>query len=482
MTRFEIGTSGYIGSKKDWLNMPYINCLEINSTFYRLPNSKSIRTYNEMSTSTEHKGLIYSVKVSKFITHMKRLKNCKAAFNKFWRAVKDLGNNLKVLLFQLPPSFKYNKVNMERLKNMTYLPKTNTDGGGLNIVFEFRDKSWFRNDVVVLFEKKAWVLGGTLINKKSGTYWMGTMPSGLHLPEKTTNCTYLRIHGGRGYRGGYDKKELQKIKRNVLKKNTTLNYVIFNNVFFDSRKKTCKYNKRKIRYAALCNASTFGKMTRKRHFTYKRGRGGAQGQTRKKEVELVPMQHEKWLLLGITHTEMEERKYNDPTNGGEMITFDYGGDNYDGGDDRIDIRGNYYNIELWENLLKSKGENYFDVIFQDGGQHAGPGFSNFGDVRERVNLKGINKIMQTLLKPDGLFITPTGLGNFSNGGWIKTDTTIDDPFGRGRICKVFKNPKGARGLSVPARNIPESVVSSTEETKGGRRRRRRQTRKVTCLY
>ena len=95
------------------------------------------------------------------------------------------------------------------------------------------------------------------------------MPSGLHLPSKTTNCTYLRIHGGRGYRGGYDKKELQKIKRSVLKQNTALNYVIFNNVFFDSRKKTCKYNKRKIRYAALCNASTFGKMTRKQ-------RGGRQ--------------------------------------------------------------------------------------------------------------------------------------------------------------------------------------------------------------
>ena len=63
MTRFEVGTSGYIGSKKDWLTMPFINCLEINSTFYRLPNAKSIKTYNELSLSSEHKGLIYSVKV-----------------------------------------------------------------------------------------------------------------------------------------------------------------------------------------------------------------------------------------------------------------------------------------------------------------------------------------------------------------------------------------------------------------------------------
>lgn len=272
MLKFEIGTSGYIGSKKDWLNMPFINCLEINSTFYRLPNPKSIRNYNELSSSSDHKGLIYSVKVSRYITHMKRLKNCKTPFNKFWNAIKGLKANLKVLLFQLPPSFKYNKVNMERLKNITYLPTTNTAGDPINIVFEFRDNSWFRNDVVVLFEAKGWVLGGTLINKKSGTYWMGTMPSGLHLPEKTTNCTYLRIHGGRGYRGGYDKKDLHKIKRSVLSKKTSINYVIFNNVFFDSRKKTCKYNKRKIRYAALCNASEFGKMTRKRRKHHRSGR------------------------------------------------------------------------------------------------------------------------------------------------------------------------------------------------------------------
>ena len=268
MTRFEIGTSGYIGSKRDWLAMPNINCLEINSTFYRLPTEKSIKNYNEMVET--RKGLIYSVKVSRFITHMKRLKDCKAAFSKFWRAVKGLGSNVKALLFQLPPSFKNNEINFKRLEVLTYIPQKNTAGEKLNIIFEFRDKSWFQDNVTRLFKKKGWVLGGTLIKKKKGQYWMGDMPAGLHLPEKTNNCTYLRIHGGRGYRGGYDMKQLHKIKRAILGKKTAINFIIFNNVFFDSRKKTCKYKKRKIRYAALCNAATFGKMTRKRHYPHKR--------------------------------------------------------------------------------------------------------------------------------------------------------------------------------------------------------------------
>ena len=62
---------------------------------------------------------------------------------------------------------------------------------------------------------------------------------------------------------GYDKKALRKIRHQVVAQNTDLNYVIFNNVFFNNRKKTCNYNTRKIRYAALCNACEFGKMARK---------------------------------------------------------------------------------------------------------------------------------------------------------------------------------------------------------------------------
>ena len=258
MSKFIIGTSGYIGSKNQWLSIPDIDCLEINSTFYRLPTEKSIANLNALIEQPQHKNLIFSVKVSKFITHIKRFKDCKQAWNKFHKSIEGLGKRVHVFLFQTPPSFKYNKVNFERLQKLTYLPKTGSD---LNIVFEFRDKSWFdKPDVVSLFKKNNWVLGGTLINTKG---WMGSMPTGLHLPTKTANCTYLRIHGGRGYRSDYNKKQLDNIEKAIDDKKTKNNYVIFNNVFFEKRGKTCKYNKKSIKYAALCNAATFGKMTRK---------------------------------------------------------------------------------------------------------------------------------------------------------------------------------------------------------------------------
>ena len=238
--RMEVGTSGFIGSKADWLAMPDVTCLEVNSTFYRLPTERSLKSLLELSETPGHTSLVYAVKVSKYVTHMKRLKDCREPFAAFWNAVKGLGGRLTVLLFQMPPSFKFNEQNMARLRAMTYLPGTNAAGGKLEIVFEFRDNSWFRPEVAKLCKAKGWTMGGTLIKRKPGQYWMGDMPDGLHLPERTSNCTYLRIHGGRGYRGGYGPKELERIKRSVLAKKTPINYVIFNNVFFDNRKKTCK--------------------------------------------------------------------------------------------------------------------------------------------------------------------------------------------------------------------------------------------------
>ena len=55
---------------------------------------------------------------------MKRLKNCKQAWKVFWNRVKPLGNKMKAILIQLPPSFKNKPETFERVKKMkAYLTK-----------------------------------------------------------------------------------------------------------------------------------------------------------------------------------------------------------------------------------------------------------------------------------------------------------------------------------------------------------------------
>jgi uncharacterized protein YecE (DUF72 family) len=268
-----VGTSGFMIGQKTWLSLPYLNCIEINSTFYRLPNAKTVQKWKHLAPN-----LFFSIKASRYITHIKRLKNCKGAWDKFWKVIKPLGNKMRAILIQLPPSFKNTPETFKRLERMKqYLPRS-----GPSIIFEFRDKSWFTKEVTALFTSAGWTIGGTLINRKKGVYWLGNMPTGIHIPPKTSNTTYIRIHGEKGYKKYYNTKTLREIKQQIMQHNTKNNFVMFNNVFFTKRNRTCriqtkknktrKANDRKanklkrIRYAAVCDAVLFGKMTmKKRH-------------------------------------------------------------------------------------------------------------------------------------------------------------------------------------------------------------------------
>ena len=79
------GTAGFMVSQKKYFETPELNIVEINSTFYRLPTERSIKSWNNFP-----KHLKLSIKVSKYITHLKRLHDCKEGFEKFWNIIKNL--------------------------------------------------------------------------------------------------------------------------------------------------------------------------------------------------------------------------------------------------------------------------------------------------------------------------------------------------------------------------------------------------------
>lgn len=250
MKEWFIGTSGFMTSKDKWLSLPNLNCIEINSTFYGLPSEKTVKGWKETSPD-----LFFSIKCSKYITHIKRLKDCKEAWNVFWNRIKILDKSLQAVLIQLPPSFKNTEETMQRVEDMIkYLPTKKT-----TIVFEFRDKSWFTDAVYKMMRKENITLGGTSIERPTKAPWLGDLPTGLHIPPKTSDATYLRIHGEKGYKGDYSQSQLKTIKRKVTSRKTRKNFVMFNNTFFTKRGKTCKIGKEKIKYAAVCNAVEFGK-------------------------------------------------------------------------------------------------------------------------------------------------------------------------------------------------------------------------------
>ena len=242
---FQIGTSGFMIGSKKWSKLDCLNCIEVNSSFYRIPNDKMINNLLELD-----KNIV--IKASKYITHIKRLKDVKQSWNLLWNQIKKLKYYLKCVLFQLPPSFIKDQVNIERIKAMkSYLPNN------LKIAFEFRNKSWLDEDNYDLFKKLKWCIVGTFIIKTKNEKWVGDMPPGLYLPPRTTNFNYVRIHGKNRWKGKKKKKQLELIKTKLKNQNTNISFIMFNNSFFDNKNKTCKINKIKIKSAAICNAAQF---------------------------------------------------------------------------------------------------------------------------------------------------------------------------------------------------------------------------------
>ena len=244
--RFQIGTSGFMTSQKQWLNCKSMNCIELNTSFYRIPSDKVIQNLLKLP---EHIKIV--CKVSRYITHVKRLKDIDESFQAFWTQVKKLGHRLTCLLIQLPPTFIQTDVNIHRIIELHKIIPN------VHVAVEFRDASWLNNKTYDLFRKLTWCIVGTLINKRLSTKWIGSMPNGLFIPPKTSNISYLRVHAKQGWRGEITYNEMKNIRDELIKQKVTTSYVMFNNTFFEKRDTKKIINSQVIRFSAVYDASIF---------------------------------------------------------------------------------------------------------------------------------------------------------------------------------------------------------------------------------
>lgn len=150
-----IGTSGWV--YKGWKEVFYpkslaekdeltyyssiFNTVELNSSFYRIPTPKSITKWKE----TTPDKFIFSCKASRYLTHIKMLKDVQDSVNYLLQVLEGLEEKLGPILFQLPPYWPYN---LERLEQfIKVLPES------FDYTFEFRNKSWLRQEVYDLLKK-----------------------------------------------------------------------------------------------------------------------------------------------------------------------------------------------------------------------------------------------------------------------------------------------------------------------------------------
>jgi len=112
--------------------------VEINATFYRMPNEKTVAGW----ASTAPAGFTYVLKAPQRITHFARLRGVDEPLRYFCGTARSLGDKLGPLLFQLPPNFKKATDRLGEL--LSILPN------GFRVAFEFRHESWFDDEVYTL--------------------------------------------------------------------------------------------------------------------------------------------------------------------------------------------------------------------------------------------------------------------------------------------------------------------------------------------
>jgi len=196
--------------KPKWLSFyaQQFDTVELNNSFYRLPSEQAFGTWRESTPD----DFVFAVKVSRFITHIRRLRNSGSAVENFLSQAAFLKEKLGPLLYQLPPSMKRND---EVLKSfLSTLPSK------YQHVIEFRHESWI--DEAVFDILRVYNVGLCVFD----------MP-GLSCPlVATSDFAYIRFHGSEGlYSSSYSGEELtqwaQRIAR--LGQNVRVSYIYFNN-------------------------------------------------------------------------------------------------------------------------------------------------------------------------------------------------------------------------------------------------------------
>jgi uncharacterized protein YecE (DUF72 family) len=192
--RIWIGTSGYVyrhwrkgvfypPALKSRDELPYyarnFPTVELNNPFYRLPTGEMFARWRAVTPE----DFRFAVKGSRFITHIKRLRDCGDEIELFLSRAEHLGPKLGPMLFQLPPN---QQLDLPRLAK--FLPLLSPQH---RWVLEFRHASWHTTEVYRLLAQHAVALcipvGG-----------------GLH-PDRVTTASfsYIRMHRGQEPGGGF---------------------------------------------------------------------------------------------------------------------------------------------------------------------------------------------------------------------------------------------------------------------------------------
>ncbi|HEY9776788.1 MAG TPA: DUF72 domain-containing protein [Planktothrix sp.] len=185
--------------------------VEINSSYYRLPTDAACTSwFNQVPTD-----FVFSLKASRFLTHMKKLKDPADPWARIMEPARNLKGKLGPVLLQFPALWNKDLARLSEFLDMASSEKEQLP----RLVFEFRNDSWHTKNVLRLLEKHdaAWCIADSHKFER--------------FDDITTDFAYFRFHGRADKNPRYSLAELRKqatLMKKLLKQGIDL-FVYFNN-------------------------------------------------------------------------------------------------------------------------------------------------------------------------------------------------------------------------------------------------------------
>jgi uncharacterized protein YecE (DUF72 family) len=213
-----IGTSGYVYDHwrgciypeglppRRWLAWyaGYFDCVELNTTFYRLARPGNAAVW----AATVPSGFRFAVKGSRFLTHMRKLLDREVGVQRFFDSIVGLGRRRGPVLWQLPARMKRDAARLDGF--LSAMPRG-------KYAVEFRDMDWLHESVLDVLDRHGAAL---VMHDLLETKWPADPPG---------RFVYRRFHGATGaYRGCYSNAQLRVAAR-WIEQQTREAWVFFNN-------------------------------------------------------------------------------------------------------------------------------------------------------------------------------------------------------------------------------------------------------------
>lgn len=183
-----VGTSGW--QYKHWRRVFYPNKLperewlayfaarfqtvEVNNTFYNLPHRSVFEHWMERTPA----DFVFALKMSRYMTHLKRLQDPAEPVRRFMERARGLGTKLGPILIQLPPNYHVDTASLDRA--LAAFDRS------VRIAVEFRHDSWFTAETKQVLESRGAALCLADSPTRKQPYW------------RTAGWGFIRFHEGKG--------------------------------------------------------------------------------------------------------------------------------------------------------------------------------------------------------------------------------------------------------------------------------------------